>query len=246
MGFYPFQPSGGGGGSVSEVSGGDLSIIATNATGPDVTLETGTLDVIASLHAPAADWSNNSHRITSLEDAISAHQAAAFDQTIAGGAILTTAGDMIYENASPTVARLPVGTSSVDMMGISAGLPAWVQGIQVLASTENSGYALTNGTGAIISWTAPSDGNLHLVFLLGALNVTASDTGGQIGGHYTDVGGNVLDNVLLATSLTTGVQYFNNITRQLLVIKDGVTVSINQDTALSAGTAVLYAAIIGG
>lgn len=37
---------------------------------------------------------------------------------------LTTAGDIIYENATPTPARLPIGTSG-QLLAVSAGLPAW-------------------------------------------------------------------------------------------------------------------------
>lgn len=37
---------------------------------------------------------------------------------------LTTAGDIIYENATPTPARLPIGTSG-QFLTVSAGLPAW-------------------------------------------------------------------------------------------------------------------------
>ncbi|HEX5268911.1 MAG TPA: hypothetical protein VFW33_00425, partial [Gemmataceae bacterium] len=49
---------------VASVTAGDTSVvIGGTATAP--TVETGTLDVIASDHPPAANWSNNSKKITS-------------------------------------------------------------------------------------------------------------------------------------------------------------------------------------
>lgn len=38
--------------------------------------------------------------------------------------VLTTAGDLLIENATPANARLPVGATG-QLLGISAGLPAW-------------------------------------------------------------------------------------------------------------------------
>ena len=53
-------------------------------------LHTGTLDVIAANQAPAADWSNNSHKITSLANGTAASDAAAFGQIPFLGAIPVT------------------------------------------------------------------------------------------------------------------------------------------------------------
>lgn len=70
---------GGGGGTVTGVTAADTSIvIAGTAAAP--TVATGTLDVIAADHAPAADWSNNSHKITSLATGTAATDAMAFGQ----------------------------------------------------------------------------------------------------------------------------------------------------------------------
>jgi hypothetical protein len=44
--------------------------------------------------------------------------------------VLTTAGDLLYENATPAPARLAVGTAAGpagDFLGISGGVPAWQQ-----------------------------------------------------------------------------------------------------------------------
>lgn len=64
---------------VQSVAATDTSIVvAGTATAP--TIATGTLDVIAADHPPAADWSNNNHKITSLANGSGAQDAAAFGQ----------------------------------------------------------------------------------------------------------------------------------------------------------------------
>ncbi len=67
------------GGAVSSVSAADTSVVITPTTGA-VTVRTNTLDVIAADHPAAADWSNNSKKITSLANGLSAQDAAAFGQ----------------------------------------------------------------------------------------------------------------------------------------------------------------------
>lgn len=72
-------------GTVTSVTAGDTSIVV-GGTGAAPTIATGTLDVIATNHAPAADWSNNSHKITSLAagtvstDAVNISQIAVFQR----------------------------------------------------------------------------------------------------------------------------------------------------------------------
>ena len=64
---------------VISVAATDTSVVVGGtATAP--TLATGTLDVIAADHPAAADWSNNSHKITSLANGSAASDAMAFGQ----------------------------------------------------------------------------------------------------------------------------------------------------------------------
>ena len=117
---------------VTSVAAGDTSIVV-GGTSAAPTVETGTLDVIASDHPPAANWSNNSHKITSLANGASAQDAAAYGQTLAGGdgAPLTTLGDLLYENATPAPARLAGNTSAAKNFltqtgtGSASAAPAW-------------------------------------------------------------------------------------------------------------------------
>jgi hypothetical protein len=71
--------AGGGGGVVDSVTAGDLSIVV-GGTATNPTIETGTLDEIATLHPPAGNWSNNSKKITALANGSGAQDAAAFGQ----------------------------------------------------------------------------------------------------------------------------------------------------------------------
>lgn len=61
------------------VTAADTSIVIGGSLGA-VTVATGTLDVIATQHPPAANWSNNSHKITNLANGTAASDAAAFGQ----------------------------------------------------------------------------------------------------------------------------------------------------------------------
>jgi hypothetical protein len=56
--------------------------------------------------------------------------------------IMTTAGDILFENATPTAARLPIGSTG-NVLTVVGGLPAWVA-------------PATNGTVTSVSLTAPS------------------------------------------------------------------------------------------
>jgi len=100
-----------GSGTVTSVTAADTSIVVTGTDTVDPAIKTGTLDVIAAQHPPAANWSNNSHKITSLANGSGAQDAAAYGQTIGGGSLapMTTEGDLIIANATPAPARLAVG-----------------------------------------------------------------------------------------------------------------------------------------
>lgn len=90
----------GSGGTVTSVTAADTSIvIAGTAAAP--TVATGTLDVIAADHPAAADWSNNSHKITGLANGTAATDAAAFGQiTGADGWVDDTAETWTFASAS--------------------------------------------------------------------------------------------------------------------------------------------------
>lgn len=70
---------GGGGGTVTGVTAADTSIVI-GGTAAAPTVATGTLDVIATDHAPAAAVALNSQKITGLANGTAATDAAAFGQ----------------------------------------------------------------------------------------------------------------------------------------------------------------------
>jgi hypothetical protein len=78
-GDITLQAPAGGSGTVTSVTAGDTSIVI-GGSGAAPTVETATLDVIATDHPPAASWSNNSRKITSLENGSASSDAAAFGQ----------------------------------------------------------------------------------------------------------------------------------------------------------------------
>lgn len=232
-------PAGGGGG-VASVTAGDTSIVV-GGTGTNPTVETATLDVIAADHPPAASWSNNNFHINGLLDAVSAHQAAAFDQTIAGGALLTTPGDMLYENATPTVARLPVGAVNTSLQS-NGSLPSWQPALALQASTGVGGYTLVNGTGNIIAWTTPNDGQLHRFIIAMTLTITTLEVGGVIRIVFTDPLGNVSSVTPNGGSSAAGTTlpppFYG-------IVGPNTQVIVKQNTALTSGAAVLWAEIWG-
>jgi hypothetical protein len=80
-----FQAGAGGGGSgtVTSVTATDTSIVVSGTDTIAPTLATGTLDVVAAQHPPAANWSNNSYKITSLAAGTASTDAAQYGQTLA-------------------------------------------------------------------------------------------------------------------------------------------------------------------
>ena len=158
--------------------------------------------------------------------------AAAFAEL----APLTTEGDLIIENATPAPARLAIGAAN-QVLGTGGGtMPAWQADLYPAATTGAAGYVLVNGTGTIISVTAPNDGNLHLCIVSGLLHITTIIVGGQIvygvPGDYT--------NTLLAGSEGTGWVAAGGVA---ITMQPGTTLNMVQNTAVSSGAAVLYASL---
>lgn len=111
------------------------------------------------------------------------------------------------------------------------------------AATPAAGFTLVNGTPTILTWTPPNDGLMHRVQLWGDVNVSAGTTGGLIQIHMTDQGGTA-GTLQMDAGSHAGTGFFVSASRNLL-IQGGSTLTISQDSALTAGTAAFYAEIWG-
>jgi hypothetical protein len=167
---------------------------------------------------------------------------AAASAAFAALAPLTTAGDLIYENATPTPARLPIGAVNTHL-GSNGSVPAWNIGLELQASTGAGGYALVNGTGTIISWTTPNDGLLHRVTVFTILYVSVTEVGGSINLGYTVPSGQGS-----STSITGGTSSGPSphaLSPFSLIVEANTAVTITQASALTSGAAVFWAEIWG-
>lgn len=109
----------------------------------------------------------------------------------------------------------------------------------IVASTGASGYTLVNGTGNVFTWTAPSDGALHRVLLLATIGVTSATTGGQMQLSGTNPAGTTGNQQFFSTQGTG-----NHETQLSMQVEAGTTVTLSQNTAMTAGAAVLWADLI--
>jgi hypothetical protein len=155
--------------------------------------------------------------------------------------VLTTAGDLIIENATPAPARLAIGAANTSLQS-NGTLPAWQPAIVLQATTGTTGYTLVNGTGSILTWTAPNDGNLHRVLLFAIQAVITTETGGQITATLTMPNGTSYTPQIFAAGAAAGG---HDIGQSVFIIEAGTTFTLSQGTALTGGSAILWAEIWG-
>jgi hypothetical protein len=146
-------------GTVTSVTATDTSIVVAG-TGAAPTIATATLDVIAADHPPAANWSNNSHKITSLANGSASSDALAVGQVLAAGAI------PIADLADPTTGKVIGSASSaaaaVFPPGYEIGYDQITTGVGPSSSTEASGTTIIScaahtfdGAPVIATFSAP-------------------------------------------------------------------------------------------
>lgn len=127
-------------------------------------------------------------------------------------------------------------------MATSGGAPSPT----VVAKTPVGGFALQNGTPNILTWQAPNDGQLHVVVIEAALDVTLAETGGAIGVTAAAGAGLGVTSTLFAGGKAaanyqgsdSGVPDAN------VILGPGQTVTVAQTSALTVGAAVFYGAIL--
>jgi hypothetical protein len=116
------------------------------------------------------------------------------------------------------------------------------------AATPVAGFALVNGTPAILNWTAPADGQQHRFVVFATMNVTVTQVGGAVEVSYcTPDQATTTDNVfpgLFAGGQGVGPNY-DQVYSLSGIVKPGSTVSVAQGSALTSGAALMWAEIWG-
>jgi hypothetical protein len=129
----------------------------------------------------------------------------------------------------------------VNPVQVNASTVQAAGGIVRQSTTGTSGFPLQNATPSnIVSWTAPNDGQLHQALISATLVVASAETGGQVFIRWTSGGAAQVFTVANANLGTGGVTYNN-----VCVVDPGATIHIDQNTALTAGAATMYAVIAG-
>lgn len=122
---------------------------------------------------------------------------------------------------------------------LQAGSASFVPVVQ--AATTASGFALANSTGTICSWAVPNDGKQHFALAVISMNITSTATGGAIVWTFSNPANVSQTPSLVAASQAAGTKHATD----TAIVMAGTTVSITQNTAMTAGAAVVWAAIIG-
>ena len=147
-------------------------------------------------------------------------------------AVLTApaAGDLLLAVDVSDTSMAPSGTDKQVTAAVMFCAPA--------AATPVAGYTLVNGTGNILTWTAPNDGLLHQVTVAASLSVTSNQTGGQVTFTYTFPDSNSHVPTVFAGGAAIGGFVTNAV---MYMVKAGSTVTLAQSSALTGGAAVLWA-----
>jgi molybdopterin-binding protein len=138
-------------------------------------------------------------------------------------------GNTIYGSAGSVVNYAAAsGYASIGALGL-------------VAATGTAGYALVNGTGTILSWTAPNDGQPHRVQIFANKIITGgTESGGAIQVAFTDLSGTSRTETIFPGG-QTGFQVSSAPAALTLLVKANTAVSITQSSNLTgAATSTLY------
>jgi hypothetical protein len=144
-------------------------------------------------------------------------------------------------SGTPTAGEVPAATGT-------GSASSWQLALQLQAATAVGGFALQDATPTIISWTAPSDGKLHRCMIFTLLSVTLAETGGACQATVTPPSGAQQSFSIFAAGKAAGVYHgdgasFGDLWG--LLVEAGTTVTLAQSSALTAGTASVWAEIWG-
>src|ERR1019366_9155796 len=145
--------------------------------------------------------------------------------------------DGTASDVQPTGAAAAAGSS-----GLAADAKPVHMGLSLLATTGTAGYTLVNGTGTIITWTAPNDGNLHRVMLASSSSVTTLEVGGATSIAFTPPTGSAGTSTPYAAALSAASRSSQPI---FAIVGPGTTVTFSQASALTGGAATIWAELWG-
>lgn len=114
--------------------------------------------------------------------------------------------------------------------------------LALVATTDITGYTLVNGTGQILSWQTPNDGQMHRVLVFCTVNITSAETGGGIQAASSPPGTGSHLNTVDAGGHGAGVTYAPPAE---LIAGPNTTVVVNQSSALTVGAAVAFIEVWG-
>lgn len=117
-----------------------------------------------------------------------------------------------------------------------------LQALSLQAATPVGGFALVNGTPVILSWTPPNDGKVHRFMVIGHIIATGVPAGGQINANFTCPDGTGANRDLVSGYGAGFVDWF---THGLWCCQAGQPVQVQEQSALTAGAAQIWAEIWG-
>lgn len=216
----------------------------------------GSSDPLTANDSPGVTPAGTAYVITV---AVSGQQPVTFTSQIlhANGSTQTLA--FLQANAAVPAAQyaqflpLPSGTPEAGQVPVvrenESEATAWgslasLGGMVKQAATALSGYTLVNGTGDVISWTVPDDGQIHRAVIFAGEVVGSAMSGGQVNAEWTDPTGAPQAWGVLPATGSPGWNYSISPTPNLLVAP-GTAVTVRQGTALTAGAATVWAEIWG-
>lgn len=138
-------------------------------------------------------------RVQVMSDPSSASDAATknyVDITTISSTLMTTAGDIIFENATPAPARLPVGSNG-QVLTVVSGLPAW-SNTSATATTQEFTLAPSDITNKYVTLSStPVNPTLTLLNVIGG-PMQAYTTDFTVSGSQLSWSGLFLDGVLVS------------------------------------------------
>lgn len=191
------------------------AVVGGTATAP--TVRTGTLDVVAAQHPAAADWSNNSHKITSVANGSGAQDVAAFGQVpvvegtignikpVSTAAVLGSSGKWpdsdhvhlgffggIFGTAADGAVTLDGSTTYNGFSSLAGSTYTLTRDVMAASLTINNGVTLkTVGYRIFCQGTFTNNGTLSCVGLNGVGGTAggSSNSGAFLGGRAGGAGG---------------------------------------------------------